>query len=96
MENDRQSTIEEINRAAREDTRKYFGRLKMVPLIVVYQIWVVAVRQALGWYAAISACIVTACWIMGWPKGIWRNLALFLVMGLLLPLFLGVLAGSSG
>ena len=89
------STIEQITEESVEDQRRFFGRLKMVPLIVVYQLWVVAVFNALGWLAAVPACAVTGFWIMGWPKGLLKNLGLFFLFGLLLPLVIGTYGATN-
>ena len=66
----------------------YSINFKMVPLILVYQLWVVAIIQAFGWAPALSACIVTGGWLSGWPKGFLKNIVFVFVFAIVLPLFI--------
>lgn len=89
MEKTRKQIVEEATEAGKQDLKNYYRPLKLVPLILVYQIWVVAILQAFGWLAALPACAVTVCWLVGWPQGMLKNIGLFLLLGLLLPILIG-------
>lgn len=71
-----------------QDKPAYSINFKMLPLILVYQLWVVAIIQAFGWAPALPACIVTGGWLSGWPKGFFKNIAFVIVFALVLPLFI--------
>jgi hypothetical protein len=76
-----------------QNKSSYSINLKMVPLILLYQLWVVAIIQAFGWAPALPACIVTAGWLSGTPKGFFYNLAFVFVFAIVLPLFIIVALG---
>ncbi len=59
---------------------------KMISLILVYQLWIVALIQAYGWLPAIFASVVTGGWLSGWPKGILKNTIFVFVFSIILPL----------
>jgi len=71
----------------------YSINYKMIPLILVYQLWVVAIVQAFGWTPALSACIVTGGWLSGYPKGIIKNIFFVFVFAIILPLLIIVALG---
>lgn len=71
-----------------KDTAAYSINFKMVPLILVYQLWVVAIVQAFGWAPALPACIVTGGWLSGMPKGFLKNIAFVFVFAIVIPLLI--------
>ncbi len=79
---------EDKNTSLQQDGKTILKSLKMVPLILVYQLWVVAIVQAFGWAPALPAVIVTGGWLSGWPKGIVKNMLFFFIFALVLPLFI--------
>jgi hypothetical protein len=66
----------------------YSISFKMVPLILVYQLWVVAIIQAFGWAPALSACVVTGGWLYGIPKGFLKNVVFVFIFAIVLPLLI--------
>lgn len=80
--------LKQLEQEAAADVRKHYGRLKIVPLIVAYQLWVVAIYQSSGWLSAVAASMVTGCWIIGRPRGFLRNVALVIVLGIVVPVIL--------
>lgn len=89
MEKTRKQLVEEATETGKRDLKNFYRPLKLVPLILVYQIWVIAIYQSFGWLAAVPACAITGCWLIGWPSGLLKNAGLFLLLGLLLPLLIG-------
>ena len=71
-----------------QDKPAYSINFKMVPLILIYQLWVVAIIQAFGWAPALPACIVTGGWLSGMPKGFFKNVAFVIVFAIVLPLLI--------
>ena len=71
----------------------YSINYKMIPLILVYQLWVVAIIHAFGWLPALSACVVTGGWLSGYPKGFFKSTAFVFVFAIVLPLFIIVILG---
>ena len=67
-------------------TPAYSINFKMIPLILVYRLWVVAIVQAFGWAPALPACVVTGGWLYGYPKGFINNTAFVFVFAIVLPL----------
>tara|TARA_R110001599_G_scaffold353236_1_gene591166 strand:- start:2779 stop:3048 length:270 start_codon:yes stop_codon:yes gene_type:complete len=80
--------FQQLENESKEDLKRYYGPVKLVLLIVPYQLWVLAVYQAAGWMSAASACLVTGCWIMGKPRGFVRNLIVLIIFGLVIPVIL--------
>lgn len=84
---------EDTKETQEQNKPSYSINLKMVPLILVYQLWVVAIIQAFGWAPALSACVVTGGWLSGYPKGFLKNTAFVFVFAIVLPLLIIVALG---
>ena len=76
---------------ASTENRKF--NYKVIPLIIIYQLWVVAIVQAFGWLPAIPAALVTGGWISGWPKGTVKNIVFVFLLALVIPIILVVALG---
>ena len=84
---------EDSNNITEQQDTKSTINWKMLPLILIYQLWTVAILQAFGWAAALPSTIVTGAWLMGWPKGLLRNIAFVVVFGFVIPLTVVSLLG---
>lgn len=84
---------DDLKTSSNSEEKKTHINFKMLPLILVYQLWVVAIIQAFGWVPAIPAVAVTGSWIGGWPKGILKNLFFIFAFAFVLPLLLVVALG---
>lgn len=84
---------DDLKSSTNSENKKTHVNFKMLPLILLYQLWVVVIIQAFGWVPAIPAFYVTAGWIAGWPKGVLKNLLFVFTFALVLPLMLVVALG---
>ena len=75
----------ESNLTADKKSLKNSLNWKIIPIILVYQLWVVGLLQAFGWLPALSSFLVTGAWISGYPKGVLRNILFLIVFALIIP-----------
>jgi len=88
MSKDKNKSINDINSSAIQDGKQVLARLKIIPLLVVYQLWLGAIIVAYGWTPALASILASACWFVGWPKGFLKNTLFVFFFAIILPFML--------
>lgn len=87
MEHQRQSLLESIKEESAEVERQLFRILKILPMVVFYNMYVAGIYKSEGFLSALVAWLWVIFLACGWPKGFKKQAGMAVFFGAILPFF---------